>query len=126
MENIPSQYRNKILDEEIDGAIMYNMDDALMEFVGDYVSNGSGNEKGIKLKPAWQSEYTDKNIPNWNVFYFHFKSVNKCVLYIQINHSIADGIILSKIIEKMYWKMSGDSNIKLINPVVTKKSKRKS
>ena len=107
MNDIPEQYTKIVgeMKEDKDKPFAYDMDDGLMEYISDYISDKS-NVSNIKLKEQWQSEYTNKNIPNWNVFFlFHFKSLNKCVIYSQTNHTISDGIPLSKIVEKMYCRI---------------------
>ena len=74
MNDILEQYTKTIvgeMKEDKDKPFVYDMDDALMEYIGDYISDKS-NVSNIKLKEHWQSEYTNKNIPNWNVFYLIF------------------------------------------------------
>ena len=102
------KYLAKVKKYKNNANIIYTLEDGLMEFVGDYVSDRE-NKHNIEYIPNWYNDYTRENIPNWNVYYFHFKSLNKCVIFVQFNHIIADGILISKLTQQMYIKMKNPS-----------------
>ena len=112
MTELPDQYSSKMNDNEFQShqektnGVKYDIDDALLEFICDYISDINNNSK-INLKPDWYKEYTLKNIPNWKIYYFHFKSLNRCVIYLLINYVYCDGEILCRTLHQMYQKMNG-------------------
>lgn len=84
--------------------IIDTIDDGLMEFISDLLQQEK-NEYGIKLQEKWYQDYTKYNKPNWNVIYFNFLNLNKCVVLVQWNHTLCDGILFCQITEKMHKKM---------------------
>ena len=119
MGDLPNQYIDKVKEyekEENQGNsnVVYTIDDALLEYIADFGTKELLRGESIRkmnLKMNWYQNYTKQNKPRWNVIYFHFKSLNTCVICVQTSHTLADGILLSKIVQNMYSKMFDQNKI---------------
>ena len=125
MNELPEKYLDKVKEYSNNSSVLYTIDDALMEYMGDYASNETIKKSNvINLKPQY-SEYTKNNVPYWNVIYFHFQSLNKCVIFHQIDHPIGDAIMLGEVIQNMYVKMYGSTNYAPVGKPLVRKSGKK-
>ena len=113
MGDLPRKYIDKVKENEKqekqgNSNVVYTIDDVLLEYIADFGTNETLKHESIRkinLKINWYQNYTRQNQPRWNVIYFHFKSLKKCVICVQTSRILADGILLSKIIQNMYSKM---------------------
>ena len=88
----------------VNSGIIYTIDDALMDYVLEIMQK-ENNEYDIRYEEKWYEYYTKRNKPCWNVIYFNFINLNKCLVLVQWDHSMCDGILFSRITETMHKKM---------------------
>ena len=100
-----NKYITKI-DIECDNIDIYNdtneiIEEKIFQKVLKYLNN----------KKAFNVKWNTYKRAHFDAFYFHFKSIKKCVIFFRLNHSLGDGILIAMIGGLVQYQM-GDKRYK--------------